>query len=195
MYTKPKNSTGWIEIICGSMFSGKTEELIRRIKRAKIANQKVHIFKPEMEVRYHKEKIVSHNDNRIDSTPINDPKEILKLVNQVDVVGIDEAQFFNLDLAKVCNQLANENKRVIIAGLDMDFLGNPFGVMPELMAMAELVTKVHAICVQCGTEAQYSYRFSNTGNQVELGEKDLYEPRCRSCFNQGMKKQQEGINR
>ena len=187
MYTKPKNNTGWIEVICGSMFSGKTEELIRRIKRAKIAHQKVHIFKPEMEVRYDKEKIVSHDDNKIDSTPISDPKKILNLVDQVDVVGIDEAQFFTLDLATVCNQLANENKRVIIAGLDMDFLGNPFGVMPELMAMAELITKVHAICVQCGCEAQFSYRFSNSGEQVKLGEKDLYEPRCRSCFNQGMK--------
>ena len=187
MYTKPNNNTGWIEVICGSMFSGKTEELIRRIKRAKIANQKVHIFKPEMEVRYHKEKIVSHDDNKIDSTPISNPNKILHLVDQVDVVGIDEAQFFNLDLASVCNQLANENKRVIIAGLDMDFLGNPFGIMPKLMAMAELVTKVHAICVQCGSEAQFSYRFSNTGEQVKLGEKDLYEPRCRYCFNQGMK--------
>ena len=126
MYTKPKNSMGWIEIICGSMFSGKTEELIRRIKRAKIANQTVHIFKPEMEVRYHKEKIVSHDDNQIDSTPIHDPKEILKLADSVDVIGIDEAQFFSPNLAEVCNQLANKNKRIIIAGLDMDFLGTLF---------------------------------------------------------------------
>ena len=185
MYTKPKNSTGWIEVICGSMFSGKTEELIRRIKRARIANQNVHIFKPEMEVRYHKEKIVSHDDSEIDSTPISDTKDILKLVGDVDVVCIDEAQFFDPGLIEVCNQLANDNKRIIIAGLDMDFLGKPFGVMPNLMAMAELVTKVHAICVRCGSEAQYSYRFSNAGEQVELGEKDLYEPRCRSCFNQG----------
>lgn len=185
MYTKLKNSTGWIEVICGSMFSGKTEELIRRIKRARIANQNVHIFKPEMETRYHKEKIVSHDDHEIDSSPISNTKDILKLVGDVDVVGIDEAQFFDPGLIEVCNQLANDNKRIIIAGLDMDFLGKPFGVMPNLMAMAELVTKVHAICARCGSEAQYSYRFSNAGEQVELGEKDLYEPRCRSCFNQG----------
>ena len=195
MYTKPKNSMGWIEIICGSMFSGKTEELIRRIKRAKIANQTVHIFKPKMEIRYHKEKIVSHDDNQIDSTPISDPKEILNWADKVDVIGIDEAQFFSPNLAEVCNQLANNNKRIIIAGLDMDFLGNPFGIMPNLMAMAELVTKVHAICMKCGSEAQFSYRFSNSGGQVKLGEKDLYEPRCRTCFNQGMEKQQSDINK
>ena len=185
MYTKPKNSTGWIEVICGSMFSGKTEELIRRIKRARIANQSTHIFKPKMEVRYHKKKIVSHDDNEIDSSPISQAEDILKLVNDVDVIGIDEAQFFDPGLIEVCNQLANENKRIIIAGLDMDFTGNPFGVIPKLMAMAELVTKVHAICIKCGSEAQFSYRFSNTGEQVKLGEKDLYEPRCRSCFNKG----------
>lgn len=192
MFIEPKNNAGWIEVICGSMFSGKTEELIRRIKRAKIANQATRIFKPKMETRYDKVKVVSHDDNFIDSFPVDNAKEILKWVENVDVVGIDEAQFFDKDLPAVCDELANGNKRVVIAGLDMDFLGKPFGVMPQLLAMAEYVTKVHAICMQCGNAAQYSYRFSKTGNQVLLGEKDFYEPRCRSCYLKGMAKQKQG---
>lgn len=190
MYTKTKNNEGWVEVICGSMFSGKTEELIRRVKRAKIANQTTSIFKPKMEIRYHTKKIVSHNDNQLDSTPVDDPNAIIKLAENIQVIGIDEAQFFDTQLISVCNTLANQGKRIIVAGLDMDFLGTPFGVIPQLMAMAEFVTKVHAICVQCGSDAQYSYKLSATGNQVELGEKDLYEPRCRRCFNIGMAKQQ-----
>ncbi len=189
MFTEPKNSKGWIEVVCGSMFSGKTEELIRRVKRAKIAKLEVRIFKPKMEVRYDQVKVVSHDDNYIDSFPVDNSKEILRWVENTEVVGIDEAQFFDEDLPAVCDQLANMGKRVIIAGLDMDFKAKPFGVMPQLMAMAEYVTKVHAICMQCGSVAQYSYRFSKSGGQVQLGEKNQYEPRCRSCFIKGMEEQ------
>ncbi|MDA8886432.1 thymidine kinase [Bacteroidia bacterium] len=189
MFIEPKNSKGWIEVICGSMFSGKTEELIRRVKRAKIAKQDVRIFKPKMETRYDKVKVVSHDDNYVDSFPVDTSDEILRWVDDVQVVGIDEAQFFDEKLPEICNILANNNKRVVIAGLDMDFLAKPFGVMPQLMAMAEYVTKVHAICMQCGSVAQYSYRFSKSGGQVQLGEKDQYEPRCRACYITGMEEQ------
>lgn len=192
MFIEPKNSKGWIEVVCGSMFSGKTEELIRRVKRAKIANLKTRIFKPKMEIRYDKVRVVSHDDNFAESFPIENSKEILNWTSDMDVVGIDEAQFFDSDLPEVCNILANQNKRVIVAGLDMDFLGKPFGPMPNLMAMAEYVTKVHAICMQCGSVAQYSYRYSVSGPQVELGEKDQYEPRCRNCFSKGMGEQKLG---
>lgn len=188
MYTKAKNNNGWIEVVCGSMFSGKTEELIRRIKRAKIAHQNVCIFKPQMETRYHQEKIVSHDGNHLDSLPIDKSEDILNYTDTFEVIGIDEAQFFDSKLIDVCNTLANQNKRVIVAGLDMDFKGQPFGVMPQLIAIAELVTKVHAICVQCGSEAQFSFKFYNKNEQVELGQKELYEPRCRKCFNEGMGK-------
>ncbi len=189
MFIEPKNSKGWIEVICGSMFSGKTEELIRRVKRAKIANQKVRIFKPKMETRYDKVKVVSHDDNYIDSFPVDSSEEILDWIENVDVVGIDEAQFFDANLPNICNELANKNKRVVIAGLDMDYEGVPFGCMPSLMAMAEYVTKVHAICMQCGSVAQYSFRFTKSGEQVKLGEKDQYEPRCRKCYVKGMELQ------
>jgi thymidine kinase len=189
MFVEAKNSKGWIEVVCGSMFSGKTEELIRRVKRAKIARQNVRIFKPKMETRYDKVKVVSHDDNYIDSFPVDSAMEILDWIDGMDVIGIDEAQFFDDKLPEVCDTLANMNKRVVIAGLDMDYMAKPFGVMPDLMAMAEYVTKVHAICMQCGTVAQYSYRFSKSGDQVKLGEKDQYEPRCRKCYTTGMAEQ------
>ena len=189
MFIEPKNTKGWIEVVCGSMFSGKTEELIRRIKRAKIAKLQVRIFKPKMETRYDKVKVVSHDDNYIDSFPVESAEEILRWVENIEVVGIDEAQFFDPELPRICDELANRGKRVVIAGLDMDYMAKPFGPMPELMAMAEYVTKVHAICMQCGSVAQYSYRYSKKGGQVKLGEKDQYEPRCRACFTKGMAEQ------
>jgi thymidine kinase len=195
MFVEPKNSKGWIEVVCGSMFSGKTEELIRRIKRARIAKLEVRIFKPKMETRYDKVKVVSHDDNYVDSFPVDSSEEILRWVDNVEVVGIDEAQFFDEQLPDICNKLANMGKRVIIAGLDMDYRTEPFGPMPKLMAMAEYVTKVHAICMQCGSVAQYSYRFSKSGGQVLLGEKEQYEPRCRACFNEGMAEQREGTHK
>ena len=195
MFIEPNKSKGWIEVVCGSMFSGKTEELIRRVKRAKIAKQKVRIFKPKMETRYDKVKVVSHDDNYVDSFPVDTSDEILKWIDDMDVVGIDEAQFFDDGLPAVCDKLANMGKRIVIAGLDMDYMGIPFGVMPQLMARAEYVTKVHAICMQCGSVAQYSYRFSKSGGQVQLGEKDQYEPRCRSCFITGMAEQTKGTHK
>lgn len=195
MFIEPKNSKGWIEVVCGSMFSGKTEELIRRVKRAKIARQQVRIFKPKMETRYDKVKVVSHDDNYVDSFPVDMASEILKWIDGIDVVGIDEAQFFDEGLPEVCNKLANAGKRVVIAGLDMDYMAKPFGAMPHLMAMAEYVTKVHAICMQCGSVAQYSYRFTKSGGQVQLGERDQYEPRCRACYLTGMAKQTAGRRR
>jgi thymidine kinase len=173
---------GWIEVICGSMFSGKTEELIRRLKRVRIANLKVEIFKPAIDVRYDMQNIVSHDENAIISTPIDNSQTILLLANEVDVVGIDEAQFFDDQLPDVCDQLALRGIRVIIAGLDMDYLGKPFGQMPFLLAKADYITKLHAICVKCGNIANYSYRKSAQKGQVLLGEKDLYEPRCRVCY-------------
>jgi thymidine kinase len=177
---------GWIEVVCGSMFSGKTEELIRRLKRAKIANLKVEIFKPVIDVRYDEVKIVSHDTNVIQSTPIDNSQKILLLAQDVDVIGIDEAQFFDEELPRVCDELALRGVRVIVAGLDMDYLGNPFGPMPSLLSKADFVTKVHAICVKCGNIANYSYRKVPNDDQVMLGELDVYEPRCRTCYNQGM---------
>jgi thymidine kinase len=173
---------GWIEVICGSMFSGKTEELIRRLKRAKIANLKVEIFKPAIDVRYDEIKIVSHDENQILSTPIDNSQKILLMAQEVDVVGLDEAQFFDAEITNVCDELALRGVRVIVAGLDMDFMGKPFGQMPFLMAKADYVTKLHAICVKCGTIANYSYRIIPNEEQIMLGAQNAYEPRCRVCF-------------
>ncbi len=173
---------GWIELICGSMFSGKTEELIRRLNRALIAKQRVEIFKPKLDTRYDDTEVVSHNKNRIRSTPVDFAEDILLLAGNSQVVGIDEAQFFDAEIVSVVNKLANQGKRVIIAGLDMDFSGKAFGSIPELMAISEYVTKVHAICAQCGGIATYSYRLTANKEKVMLGEKDKYEPRCRKCF-------------
>jgi thymidine kinase len=177
--------TGWIEVICGSMFSGKTEELIRRLNRAKIARQRVQIFKPALDKRYHEENIVSHNDNSIRSIPVGFSSEITLLAQDCEVVGLDEAQFFDEEIVKVCNALADSGKRVIVAGLDMDYMGKPFGCMPQLMATAEYVTKVHAICMVCGEVASHSYRLTSSDARVLLGEADHYEARCRRCFNLG----------
>ncbi len=174
---------GWIEVICGSMFSGKTEELIRRLKRAQIARQSVEIFKPAVDVRYDETKVVSHDANSIMSTPVESASQILLMTSDVSVIGIDEAQFFDNELANVCNILANRGIRVIVAGLDMDYLGNPFGPIPSLVATAEYVTKVHAICIRCGNLAQYSHRITEENTLVLLGEKFDYEPLCRSCYN------------
>jgi thymidine kinase len=185
-----KHSTGrkgWIEVVCGSMFSGKTEELIRRLKRAQFAKQKVEIFKPQIDTRYHEEKVVSHQGNEIHSTPVPSSSNILLLASDVDVVGIDEAQFFDMELVNVVNQLADSGVRVIIAGLDMDFKGQPFGPMPALLACAEYVTKVHAICMTCGSLAHISHRKTNETNLVVLGETDSYEPLCRDCYNEANK--------
>ncbi len=177
--------SGWIEVICGSMFSGKTEELLRRLKRAKIANQRVEIFKPMSDVRYDNQAVVSHDDNSILSIPVGSSKEILNFVEDTNVVGIDEAQFFDEDLPVVCEKLAIYGIRVIVAGLDMDFKGHPFGPIPSLLAKAEYITKVHAICPHCGNLATHSYRLSSETDTVVLGEKDKYEPRCRLCYNMG----------
>jgi len=176
------NRLGWIEVICGSMFSGKTEELIRRLKRARIAKQKVEIFKPQVDVRYDVVNVVSHDENFIPSTPVESASQILLMTNDVDVVGIDEAQFFDNELMSVCNTLANQGIRVIVAGLDMDYLGNPFGPIPALLAIAEDVTKVHAVCMNCGDLASYSHRTIPNDRLVLLGEKESYEPLCRRCF-------------
>ncbi len=174
---------GWIEVITGSMFSGKTEELLRRLRRAKLANQKVEIFKPKIDNRYAEAEVVSHDANSIFSTVTDSSSSILLLSGDVQVVGIDEAQFFDMGLVEVCNKLADKGTRVIVAGLDMDFRGKPFGPVPQLMATAEYVTKVHAICMQCGNLAQYSHRKTHQETQVMLGEKDIYEPLCRRCYN------------
>jgi len=173
---------GWIEVVAGSMFSGKTEELIRRLRRAEIARQKVEIFKPSIDVRYSVTDVVSHNENSIRSTAVDNSATILLLSGNVDVIGIDEAQFFDIGLIDVCNKLADMGIRVIVAGLDMDFKGQPFGPVPGLMASAEYVTKVHAICMRCGNLAQFSHRLSDTDKLVVLGEKEAYEPLCRECF-------------
>lgn len=183
MFLENAKKAGWIEVICGSMFSGKTEELIRRLKRAQFANQKVEIFKPALDVRYSKEEVVSHDAHAIPSTPVETADSILLLTGDVEVVGIDEAQFFDENIVGVCQQLANRGIRVICAGLDMDYIGNPFGPMPALMAVAEYVTKVHAICVRCGNLAHHSHRLAAGDKLVMLGEKDTYEPICRHCFN------------
>ncbi len=177
---------GWIEVICGSMFSGKTEELIRRMKRAQFAKQRVEIFKPTVDTRYDETEVVSHDSNAIQSTPVPNSSNILILANEVDVVGVDEAQFFDIGLVNVCNQLANSGVRVIVAGLDMDYLGKPFGPIPGLMATAEYVTKVHAICMKCGELANHSHRFSEQDDLVMLGETESYEPLCRSCYQKAL---------
>jgi thymidine kinase len=182
-----KEQFGWIEVICGSMFSGKTEELIRRLRRAQFAKQKVEIFKPSIDVRYDEQKVVSHNANEIHSTPVPSSANIRLLASDCDVVGIDEAQFFDDEIVQVCNDLANSGKRVIIAGLDMDFKGNPFGPMPALMATAEYVTKVHAVCTRTGNLAHYSYRKAQNDNLVMLGETEEYEPLSRAAYFQAMK--------
>ncbi len=174
---------GWIEVISGSMFSGKTEELIRRLKRAQIAKQNVQIFKPSVDDRYAKENIVSHDKNEITSNAVSHSSQILLQANQVDVLGIDEAQFFDEGLVEVCSQLANAGTRVILAGLDMDFKGKPFGPIPQLMACAEFVTKVHAICMDCGEIAHYSKRINPIQDRILLGEQDNYRPLCRRCYN------------
>jgi len=177
-----KRSKGWIEVICGSMFSGKTEELIRRLKRAQFAQQKIEIFKPSIDIRYDEQKVVSHDANEVNSTPVPSSANILLLANDVDVIGIDEAQFFDEELPAVCAALASRGIRVIVAGLDMDYLGNPFGPIPNLMAMAEYVTKVHAICVDCGDLAIHSNRKVSSDKLVHLGEQDEYQALCRTCF-------------
>tara|TARA_B100000767_G_scaffold55168_1_gene50642 strand:- start:35 stop:613 length:579 start_codon:yes stop_codon:yes gene_type:complete len=179
---------GWIEVICGSMFSGKTEELIRRLKRAEFAKQKTLIFKPNTDVRYSESKVVSHDSNEIISTPVKLSKEIIQLSKDIDVVALDEAQFFDDGIVDVCNELANGGKRVIIAGLDMDYEGNPFGPMPNLMAIAEFVTKVHAICTKTGNLANYSHRISKSKDLVLLGEREEYEPLSRLAFKESFNK-------
>jgi thymidine kinase len=181
-----KEQFGWIEVICGSMFSGKTEELIRRLKRAKFARQKIEIFKPAIDVRYDDTEVVSHDENSIRSTPVPAAANIPMLADGCDVVGIDEAQFFDDEIVRVCNDLANKGIRVIVAGLDMDFKGNPFGPMPNLMATAEYVTKVHAVCTKTGNLAQYSYRKAQSENLVLLGEVDEYEPLSRGAYYKSM---------
>ena len=173
---------GWIEVITGSMFSGKTEELIRRLRRARFAKQEVEIFKPRIEVRYSVEEVFSHDENAIHSTPVDSSANILLLASGVKVVGIDEAQFFDDGLIDVCNQLADSGVRVIVAGLDMDYKGVPFGPMPGLISIAEYVTKVHAICVRCGNLANYTHRLSDDDKLIVLGETDIYEPLCRVCY-------------
>lgn len=182
---------GRIEVICGSMFSGKTEELIRRLKRANFARQRVEIYKPAIDSRYSEEEVVSHDSNAISSTPVDSSASILLFTSEVDVVGIDEAQFFDEGLVDVCNELANRGVRVIIAGLDMDFKGIPFGPMPALCAIADEVTKVHAICVKCGQLAYLSHRTVKNDKRVLLGEKMEYEPLCRNCYQRAIKEEQE----
>ena len=176
------STAGWIEVICGCMFSGKTEELIRRITRAKIARQQVAIFKPAIDNRYHSKHVISHNANAIYSTPVEVASQILQLAQEATVVGIDEAQFFGEDVMSVAVTLASEGRRVIVAGLDMDYRGEPFGYMPQLMAVAEYVTKTQAVCIKCGNPASFSHRLDTSDEQVLLGETDLYEALCRKCF-------------
>lgn len=188
MFLEPQfkgQRSGWIEVICGSMFSGKTEELIRRLKRAKIANQKVEVFKPTIDHRYDKKRVVSHDSNAVLSVPVGEASEILDLVDGFSVIAIDEAQFFDDRLPQVCEMLALRGLRVLVAGLDMDFRGEPFGSMPQLMAMAEYVTKLHAICKHCGNLATHSYRLTAEDETVMLGETESYEARCRTCFHMG----------
>lgn len=184
MFLESAKKAGWIEVICGSMFSGKTEELIRRLRRAEFANQKVEIFKPMIDVRYSKGDVVSHDSRSILSTPVESSAGILLYSSTADVIGIDEAQFFDNGIVDVCQHLAAEGVRVVVAGLDMDFQGKPFGPVPALMAVAEYVTKVHAICMKCGNIAHHSHRLSKNNKLVVLGEKESYEPLCRHCFNE-----------
>ncbi len=179
---------GSVEVITGSMFSGKTEELIRRLRRAQFAGLKVEIYKPSLDNRYSENRVVSHDDKSILSTPVDNPSAILLLANEVDVVGIDEAQFFDSSLVDVCKQLADNGVRVLVAGLDMDYMGNPFGPVPHLLAIAEYITKVHAICMRCGNLAHYSFRKSEEEQVVLLGEKKHYEPLCRTCYNKAIMK-------
>lgn len=180
---------GSIEVITGSMFSGKTEELIRRLKRALFAGQKVEIFKPALDVRYSETRVVSHDEKSVQSTPVDNPASILLLAGDAQVIGIDEVQFFDNSIVDVCNDLADRGLRVLVAGLDMDFNGKPFGPMPNIMAVADYVTKVHAICVRCGSLALYSFRKSDEEKVVLLGEKNIYEPLCRRCFTANGRKQ------
>lgn len=186
MFLENTKKTGYIEVICGSMFSGKTEELIRRLKRAQFANQKIAVFKPAIDVRYSDCDVVSHNSHSIHAMPVAKAADMLNVDADVQVVGIDEAQFFDAEVVEVAQKLANSGKRVIAAGLDTDFLGKPFGPMPSLMAISEDVQKVHAICVKCGNLANHSHRLSKSTSLVELGEKDIYEPLCRECYNKAM---------
>jgi len=191
MFLEPRLTStekkGWIEVICGSMFSGKTEELIRRLRRARIANLKVEIFKPEIDTRYHETEVVSHNSTAISSTPVKSSLNILLMDNGADVIGIDEAQFFDDEIVFVCETLAARGTRVVVAGLDMDYLGKPFGPMPKLMAVAEFVTKVNAVCMVCGDIATHTYRTATGDSLVMLGEQESYQARCRGCFTKGMK--------
>ena len=185
MFIEPdirEGTRGWIEVICGSMFSGKTEELIRRLKRARIANLKVEIYKAHLDNRYHHFNIVSHDESSIASVPVENAEDILKFSDDADVIGIDEAQFFGPEIVNVAEQLAMKGIRVIIAGLDMDYTGKPFGPMPSLLSVADYITKLHAICMQCGSIAGFSYRITAVENQLLVGEKDHYEARCRKCF-------------
>ncbi|MCD8032626.1 MAG: thymidine kinase [Bacteroides sp.] len=192
-HTQETKRRGRIEVICGSMFSGKTEELIRRLRRAKFAKQRVEIFKPALDTRYSAEDVVSHNSNSISSTPIDSSSSILLFTSEIDVVGIDEAQFFDNNLIDVCNQLANNGIRIIVAGLDMDFKGVPFGPMPSLCAIADEVSKVHAICVKCGQLASFSHRTVKNDKQVLLGETTEYEPLCRVCYLEAVAKDKEYV--
>ncbi|GAA4851628.1 thymidine kinase [Algivirga pacifica] len=189
MFVEPRFSNtasthaGWIEVVCGSMFSGKTEELIRRVTRAVIAKQRVRIFKPHIDVRYDANDVVSHNKNTVESIPIRHSKEILEKSEGYDVIAIDEAQFFDQDIVEVCCKLADQGIRVVVCGLDMDYKGQPFHPMPALMSIAEYVTKLHAVCMRCGEPAQFSFRTHESHSQVELGESDKYEALCRKCYN------------
>ncbi len=188
MFLEPNFSgqrSGWIEVICGSMFSGKTEELIRRLKRARIAGQRIEVFKPKIDTRYGEARVVSHDSNSLLATPISDTRRLLEIPEDVTVVGLDEAQFFEPQVVQHVQTLANQGKRIIIAGLDMDFRGQPFGPICNLLAVAEYITKVHAICSHCGNLATHSYRLTQDQDTVVLGEKDLYEARCRRCYGMG----------
>jgi thymidine kinase len=188
MFLEPRfrgQRSGWIEVICGSMFSGKTEELLRRLRRSRFANQKTLLFKPKKDQRYHDSNVVSHDENFMDATVVQSSVDILKLDPDTAVIGIDEAQFFDEQLPEVCEKLAIRGIRVIVAGLDMDFKGRPFGPMPDLLAVAEYITKVHAICPHCGNLATHSYRLSEEDETIVLGQKDKYEPRCRVCYSMG----------
>jgi thymidine kinase len=190
LHKSPK--TGWIEVICGSMFSGKTEELIRRMKRARIARQRVEIFKPALDTRFDPEAVVSHDESVIPSTPVSSATQILLLTSDADVVGIDEGQFFDDSLIEVCSRLAGDGRRVIVAGLDQDYLGQPFEPMPRLMAVAEYVTKLHAICMVCGAPANHSQRLTAGDSRLLLGATESYEPRCRRCFRPGAEEASAG---
>ncbi|MGB0650685.1 MAG: thymidine kinase [Rhodothermales bacterium] len=185
---KNSRKVGWIEVVCGSMFSGKTEELIRRVRRAQIARQRTEIFKPALDTRYSEDEVVSHDDSALRSTAVATASQIILLAQDSDVVGIDEAQFFGDDLTDVCRQLAESGKRVIVAGLDQDYLGQPFEPLPQIMAIAEYVTKLHAICVVCGNPANHSQRLSGSTSRVQLGAQESYEPRCRDCFDLALSK-------